>query len=187
MGIHVLVDREKQKADVWMCVTSGCARYEESENSVYASIEDRREDGLRVEKSVTLQKRGNYLELVHNVLNDVVSAVGSEPGADEGELLEIYNLVIEKIKRGMRYVGVKTVFTTPRGIQVYFRLRYHEQSGGPHIIVELIAEREGDRMVYQCFGQTTDAFALQKEAAKAIGAYVLFSEYIAKQADKQND
>ena len=185
--MHISVDKEKQTANMWACITSGCVRYEESENSVHASIEDRRKDGLRVEKSVTLRKRGNYLEFVHDILNDNMPTIGNEPSADEGELLEIYNFVVEKVKRGMRYVGVKTEFTTPRGVQVYFRLRYHEQSGGPHVIVELIAEKEGERMVYQCFGQTTDAFALQKEAAKAIGAYVLFSEYVAKQADRQND
>ena len=102
-------------------------------------------------------------------------------------MLEIYKFVAEKYKRGMQYIGVKTEFVTPRGIRVYFRLRAHDERDGQHIIVDLIAEHEEGRLVYQCFGHTTKAHVLLEEAARAIGTYVVFSDYIIKHADQRAD
>jgi hypothetical protein len=187
MGLHVSVDGVNKKADVWICLDSGCATYVESEHFAEASIDDRRKDGIRITKSVSLRRREGCIEVIHDIMNNNTPTVGNEPKADEEELLEAFKFVIDKITKGMRYVGVKTEFTTPRGIQVYFRLRFNELSGGLFIIVELTAEKEGERVVYHAFGQTSNVYAIREEAARAIGTYVLFSEYVAKQTDQQND
>jgi len=187
MGLHVSIDRENQRADIWACLTSGCVRYEEGESSVDVNIEDRNKDGLRIERRAVLRKRENWKEYIHDIINGNTPTVSDEPKADEGQLLEIYKFVVDKIVKGMRYVGVRTEFITPRGIRVYFRLRHNEQSDGLHVIVELLAEKEGERVSYQVFGQTANAFVLREEAARAIGTYVLFSEYIAKQTGQQSN
>jgi len=113
-------------------------------------------------------------------MNGSVRHVGTEPKADEGELLEALRFISEKYKKGYRYIGIKSEFTTFRGIQVYFRVRSHEKSEGHHIIVELIAEKDGERLVYQTYGDTEKRYNLLEEIAKAIGTYVLFSEYVVK-------
>jgi len=178
MGIHVSVNKEMQTVDMWMCVTSGCVRYEETKDSVYAGLEDRRKDGLRIEKSVALRKREKYEEFIHSIFNDSLPTVSDAPKADEEELIEAYKFVVEKVRRGMHYVGTKLEFTSPRGIRVLYRLRHAQKTDGAHIIVEMTAEKDGERISYQCFGYTSDAYAIIKEAAKAISIYILFSEYI---------
>jgi len=187
MGLHVSIDGENKKVDIWACLTSGCVTYVESEYFVEASIDDKKEDGIHIKKSVYLRKREGYIDVIHNIMNDNLPTVGDEPKADEGELLEVFKFVMDKIAKGMRYVGVKTEFTTPTEIQVYFRLRFNELSNRPFIIVELVAEKEGERVTYHASGQTSDMRAMRKEALKAIGVYILFSEYIAKQTDQQSD
>jgi len=187
MGINVEIEWGEQTADIWICLTSGCARYEERGEVVYVQMEDKRSDGLRVEKSATLKKREGWLNYVHNIMNDSVRHTGGEAKADEGELLEILRFVSEKYRKGYWYIGIKSEFVTFRGIRVYFRIRNHEKSSGRHVIVELIAEKDGERLVYQVYGDTEKAHILLEEVAKAIGTYVLFSEYVAKQADQQND
>jgi hypothetical protein len=187
MGLHVNVDYEKRRTDVWVCLSSGCMRYEEGENFVEASIEDKRKDGLRTEKSVVLKRRENYAKIIRDIINENIPAVGNEPRADEGELFEIYKFVAEKYRKGYRYIGVKTEFTTPRGIRVYFRVRFHDRSDGPRIIVELTAEKDGERLTYQAFGQASKTTALLEEVTKAIGMHVLFSEYVFRQTPQQEN
>jgi hypothetical protein len=62
-------------------------------------------------------------------------------------------------------------------------VRYEE---GEHFVVELAAEKEGERVTYQAFGQSPNVYAIREEAARAIGTYILFSEYIAKQVSQQD-
>ena len=185
MGFHVSIDRENKRVDMWACLSSGCVRYEESEHFVDVNIEDRRSDGMRIVKSVSLRKREGYDKVIDDIMNGNTPTVSDEPKADEEELLNAFKFVMDKIAKGMRYVGVKTEFTTPRGIRVYFRLRFEARSGGPFTIVELTAEKEGDKVVYQAFGQTSNVYAIREEGAKAIGVYILFSEYVARQSDRQ--
>jgi hypothetical protein len=52
--------------------------------------------------------------------------------------------------------------------------------------VELIAEKDGERLVYQVYGDTEKVNVLLEEVTKAIATYVLFSEFVTKQADQQN-
>ena len=68
MGINISIKREEQTANIWICLASGCARFEENKDSVYAGIEDRRKDNLRIEKSVTLWKHEGYLDVVHDIM-----------------------------------------------------------------------------------------------------------------------
>jgi hypothetical protein len=187
MGLHIQIDGENKKVDLWACLTSGCVAHVESEHFVDASVDDKKENGMRIRKSLSLRKREGYIDVIHNIMNGDVPVIGDEPKADEGELLEVLKFVMDKIAKGMRYVGVKTEFTTPRGIQVYFRLRFNELPNGPYVIVDLMAEKEGERMTYQTSGQTSNIHTIRKEALKAIGAYILFSEYVAKQTDQQGD
>jgi hypothetical protein len=179
MGINVEIKWGEQTADVWMCLSSGCVRYEERGEVVYVQIEDKRSDGLRVEKSITLRKREGWPNYVHTIMNDSVRHTLSEPKADEAELVEIYKFISEKYRKGYFYIGVKSEFVTPRGIRVYFRVRNREKTNGRRIIVELTAEKDGESLLYQVFGDTENAHMLLEEIAKAIGTYVLFSEYVA--------
>ena len=187
MGINVEIDWGEQKADIWICVFSGCVKYEENGDVVYVQMEDRHRDGLYIEKSVTLRKRENWKGYIHNIINGSVHHTGGEPKADEGELLDVFRFISEKYRKGYLYIGIKAEFTTPRGIRVYFRIRNHEKSDGRNIIVELIAEKDGERLVYQVHGNTERASVLLEEIARAIGTYVLFSEYITKQTVQQDN
>jgi hypothetical protein len=93
-------------------------------------------------------------------------------------MLEALKYVAEKLRRGMRYVGVKLVYTSPRGFAVYFRLRCSEESGQPHINVDLIAEKEGEKLKYHVYGYVRDYRPLLEAASKAVAAYVLFSNFV---------
>jgi len=194
MGLHATIDREKGEVDVWGCVTSGCVRYEEGKDSVYASLEDRRKDGLEVEKRLSLKKRKGYGAVVEAFFNDDLLSIGGyslpsiggySPQADEEELLEAFRFVVER-KRNTRYVGLKLEYVSPRGIQVYYRLRSFEQSDGVYIVVELSAKKDGESISYNVYGKTTNGLALQHEAAKAIGAYVLFANFISQQTEQDS-
>jgi hypothetical protein len=186
MGVNVEIKWGEQVADFWICLTSGCVKYEEGKETVYLHVDDRRSDGLRIEKSVALRKREGWLNYVHNIMNDAARHTGGEPKADEGELLEAFKFIAERYRKGHWYVGVKLEFITPRGIRVYFRVRKHEKSDGRHIVVELIAEKDGERLVYQVYGDTEKGHILLEEIAKAIGTYVLFSEFVTTQTDQQD-
>ena len=185
MGIHVTVDTQTKKVEVRTCLTSGCVRYEEGESDIYVAVEDTRKDGIREEKSMVLQKRGNYDELIDNIFNGRQSVVWDEPRADEGEMLEALKYVAEKLKRGMRYVGVKLEYISPRGFAVYFRLRYSEEGGRPHINADLVAEKEREKLAYHAYGYVSDYRPLLEAASKAIVAYVLFSDFIFEQTSRQ--
>ena len=185
MGINVEIKWGEQTADVWICLGNGCARYEERGEVVYVQIEDKRSDGLRIEKSITLRKREGWNNYVHTIMNDSVRHTLNEPKADEAELVEMAKFISEKYRKGYFYIGVKSEFVTPRGIQVYFRVRNHEKSDRRHIIVELIAVKDGERLLYQVHGDTEKVHTLLEEIANAIGAYVLFSEYVTNHAADQ--
>jgi len=189
MELHVELDKEKQVTKVWGCVSSGCMHFEENEGNVYASIDDRRKDGLRIEKTVFVRKRGEHLKFIQDIFNDHLPTVGGTPKADEDELVEAYNFVVERLSRGfvvknkeVRYVGVKVEFVSSRGINVYYRVRHEREQDGANIIVVLTAEKDGERLVYRCFGHTANSRAIIEEAAKAIGTYILFSDYVTQQA-----
>jgi hypothetical protein len=184
MGLHISVDKEK--TEMWSCLSSGCVRYEETSRDVYASIDDRRKDGLRIEKTVAVKKRGDYLKFIQSVFNDDLPMVSDVPKADEAELFETYKFVTERLSNNKNhYVGVKTEFTSPRGIRIHYRLRQERQQDGANIIVELTAEKDGERLVYRCFGYTINSRAIFEEAAKAIGTYILFADYVSQQAGEQ--
>jgi hypothetical protein len=186
MGLRVAIDWGKRKVEAWGCLTSGCVRFYEGESEIYASIEDVRKDGVKVEKSVTLRKRGNYDELIDNIINGRLSAFWDEPRADEGKMLEMLKFVAENLRSGtMKYVGVKTVHISPRGIRIYFRLRYSEEDERPHMNVELIAEKDGERLNYQAYGDVNDYRPMLEETAKAIAAYTLFSNFISEHAQTE--
>jgi len=190
MELRVELNKEKQVAKVWGCVSSGCMHFEEGESNVYASVDDRRKDGLRIEKTVYVRKREEHLKFIQDVMNDNLPTVGGTLKADEDELVEAYNFVVEKISRGfvgmknkeVRYVGVKVEFTSSRGINVHYRVRHEREQDGANIVVVLTAEKGGERLVYRCTGHTANSRAIIEEAAKAIGAYILFSDYVAQQA-----
>ncbi len=185
MGIHVAV--QDKNVEVWTCLTSGCVRYHETERNIYVSIEDTRRDGIRVEKSVTLMKRGNYDELIDDIFNGRLTAFWEEPRADEGEMLETLKYVEEKLKRGMKYVGVKLEYISPRGLAVYFRLRYSEEGGRPYMNVDLVAEKEGEKLAYRAYGYVNSYSQLLEDAARAIAVYVLFANFIFSQQANQSD
>jgi len=88
MSLHVSVDKENNKVDVWACLTSGCVRYEEGEHFVDANIDDRKKDGIRVTKSVSLRKREECIKVIHDIINGNTPTVGNEPKADEGVFSE---------------------------------------------------------------------------------------------------
>ncbi len=181
MGLHVTIDYENRKVDIWGCVSNGCIHYEEYGDFVEARIEDKRLDGLKVEKSIVVKKREKYHEFVQDFMNDNYPKVDNVPKFDERELLEAYQYVVERIKRGMRYVGIKTEYRTPTGTRIYFRLRRDEKNDAVKIIVELDAEKDGERVYYFAVGETNKPFVLETEAARAIGAYIKFAEYTTKQ------
>jgi hypothetical protein len=185
MGVNVEIKWGEQVADFWICLTSGCVKYEEGKETVYLHVDDRRSDGLRIEKSITLRKREGWNNYVHTIMNDSVRHTLNEPKADEAELVETAKFISEKYRKGYFYIGVKSEFVTPRGIRVYFRVRNHEKSDRRHIIVELIAVKDGERLLYQVYGDTEKVHTLLEEIANAIGAYVLFSEYVTKHAAEQ--
>jgi hypothetical protein len=184
MNLDVTVDPQNQKVDMWACLTSGCIRYEERQDWVSASIEDKRKDGLKAELSVTLNKRRNCAGVLRSIFGGVLPAVTDEPKADEKALIEIYKFALERDRQGARYIGVKSEFFTPRGIEVYYRLRAVQRSDGYHIVVELIASKDSEKLVYQCFGTTNDGLALKREAARAIALYILFSDYVAQPVEQ---
>ncbi len=184
MGLHVTIDHENRKVDMWGCLTSGCIRYEEYGDFVDAKIEDKRLDGLKAEKSIVIKKRGNYHEFVQDFMNNNYPRVDNVPKVDERELLEAYQYAVERIKRGARYVGLKIEHISVRGVRLYFRLRYDEKSDGTKMLVELDAEKDGERMYYFITGKTNRPLAFETEAAKAIGAYIKFSEYVSQEPPK---
>jgi hypothetical protein len=178
MGFHISVDHKEQKVEVWMCLELGCVRYEELSDWVFVSLDDRRKDGLRVTKSLAVKKRERYSAFVEDFMNNELPTITETPKADEDELLEAYRFVSKRVKSGIRYVGTKIELTTPRGVRVYYRVRHEERSDGIHVVVEIEAEKDGEKITYTVFGTTNNANAAIEEAAKAIGAYILFTEYI---------
>jgi len=182
MELHVKVNKEKQVTEVWGCISSGCIHFGEYESNVYASIDDRRKDGLRIEKTVSVRKRGEYLKFIQDIFNDNLPVVGDMPKADEEELIKAYIFAIERASN-MHYVGLKVEFTSPRGIKVYYRVRHEREQDGANIVVDLTAEKDGERLVYRCFGHTINSRAIIEEAAKAIGTYILFSDYVSQQTE----
>lgn len=181
MELHLELNKEKQVTKVWGCVSSGCIHFEEDENNVYASVDDRRKDGLRIEKTVFVRKREEHLEFVQDMMNDNLPTVGGTPKADEDELVEAYKFVVERASK-MKYVGVKVEFMSAKGVKVYYRVRHEREQDGANIVVVLTAEKGGERLVYRCTGHTANSRAIIEEAAKAIGTYILFSNYVAQQA-----
>jgi hypothetical protein len=182
MELHLELNKEKQVTKVWGCVSSGCMHFEEGESNVYASVDDRRKDGLRVEKTVFVRKRGEHLEFVQDIFNDNLPTVGGTPKADEDELVEAYKFVVERASK-MQYVGVKVEFISTKGVKVYYRVRHEREQDGANIVVVLTAEKGGERLLYRCTGHTTNSRAIIEEAAKAIGTYILFSDYVSRQAE----
>ncbi len=176
MGIHVDIDYKNQKANIWICLTSGCTSYEEFGDFIDVRIEDALLNGLRIEKTAVIKKRENYREFVENFLSGRYPMMQNEPIADEKELLDVYHFASERVKKGMRYVGTKIEFVSPKGIRVYFRMRLSEGD----VAIELVAEKEGERITYNAAGKTADVFTALREAVHAIGAYILFSEYISR-------
>ena len=187
MGIHVTVDTQNKKTDMWMCLSSGCVRYYETEHDIYMAVEDTRKDGIRVEKSVKLLKRGNYNEVIDNIFNSKLTAFWNEAKADEGEMLEALKYIADKLKRGMKYVGVKLEYVSPRGLAVYFRLRYSEEGGRPYMNVDLVAEKDWEKLTYHAYGHVSVYSSLLEEAAKAVANYVLFSNFIYDQMSQQTE
>jgi len=177
MGLHIT--KKKHGVDIWGCVSSGCVRYEETEFDVYASLEDTRtKDGLKVEKRLWLKKRKGYEEVIEDFFNDELPDIEGEPKADEGELLEAYRYIAERLKHSVQYVGLKLEYISPRGIRVYFRVRLHDRSDGAVTIVEMSADKDGEKISYFVYGETSNARVLQREVVKAIAAYILFSNFI---------
>jgi hypothetical protein len=187
VGVQASIDFQNKKAEVRACLTSGCASYVENDGVVYVGIQDTQKDGVKVERSVTLRKREDYDELIHRIISGRLSLMWNDPRAYEAELLEALKYVEEKLKRGMRYVGLKMVYISARGIRVYFRLRYSEEDERPHMNVELIAEKDGERLNYQAYGDVNDYRPMLEEAAKAIAAYTLFSNFIYEQSSNQTN
>lgn len=178
MGLHVEIDKERQRVEFWGCVSSGCVRYEEGEHFAEAGIEDNTKSGLHMEIRVVIKKRERYADVIRDIMGGKMPRLKDEPQADEGELLDMLKFVAERVKRGYRYAGIKSEFTTSRGVRVYFRLRYDGKTDGAHITVELDAEKDGERLTYIAFGRTDSHTVLLEEAAKAINAYILFSNYV---------
>jgi ribosome-associated translation inhibitor RaiA len=185
MELHLELNKEKQVTKVWGCVSSGCIHFEEDESNVYASIDagidDKGKDGLRIEKTVYVRKREEHLKFIRDIFNDNLPTVGGTPKADEDELVEAYKFVVERASK-MQYVGVKVEFTSARGINVYYHVKHEREQDGANIVVVLTAEKGGERLVYRCTGHTANSRAVIEEAAKAIGTYILFSNYVAQQA-----
>jgi hypothetical protein len=78
-------------------------------------------------------------------------------------------------------------YVSPRGFAVYFRIRYSEEGGRPHINADLTAEKEGEKLTYKAYGYVSDYRPLLEEAARAIAAYVLFSNFIFSQQNQGGD
>jgi hypothetical protein len=176
MGIYIMDDA--QRIEIRTCLGNGCGCVQFSKNEhVYVSIRDRCKDNIVTELSVTLKKREGYDEIIHEIYKGI-SAFWNEPRADEDEMLKALKYVEDKLKH-VKYVGVKLEYTSQRGFEIKFRLRYSEKEK-QYINVELIAEKDGEKLTYYAYGGVNDYRLLLEEAAKAIAAYVLFSDFISR-------
>ena len=175
MGIYITDDTQKMEIRTCLGGGCGCVHFSSTEYDVYVSVRDRCKDSVETELSVKLKKRENYDEIIHEIYRGN-SVIWNEPRADEGEMLNTLRYVADKLKHGVKYVGVKLEYTSPRGFEVLFRLRYSEKEG--QYVIELTAEKDGEKLRYYAYGSVNDYRLLLEEAAKAIAAYVLFSDFI---------
>jgi len=186
MGIYIMDDAQKMEIRTCLGGGCGCVHFSSTECDVYVSVRDRCKDSVETELSVTLKKREGYNEIIHEIFKGT-SAFWSEARADEDEMLRALKYVADELRRGVKYVGLKLEYTSPRGFATQFRLRYNENEGRPYINVDLIAEKDGEKLKYYAYGGVDDYRLLLEEASKAVAAYVMFSNFINQQTNQSSN